>query len=165
MSTIKNAWSSMPKWARWLIGIFVAIAVIRAIADPTPSTTAPKPSTATSQAQKTAGQRALGSSLTGWTQASDGRILVTFDAWSMTRDSVEGDVRKIMRELTSERRSDWTSITISAYGTSTDAYGKKSQVVVYTIEFSRSEAEKVVDWDRADIIKVGLRSFAVPQLQ
>jgi hypothetical protein len=163
---IKRAWSRMPTWAKVVV-VFAAIGILgRIVGGPAqPAMPQSKPATiVTTPAKKSLGERVFSTSLDAYTD-KDGVILVSFDAWTMSKDSVEGDIRKFMDALTREKRSDWTEVTISAKATSTDKYGAQSKVVVYTITFFRSEALLVKDWNRANIVLVGLREFAVPQLQ
>lgn len=124
--------------------------------EPTPAA-APKPT----KPQKSVGERVFDSSLIGYTLGDDGRVLVAFHAWKLTHDSILGDMRKFLRELL-KGDEEWRVTTMSAYATSTDAYGAKTERVVYTLTVTKEEAEKVVDWNRADLTRIGEIEFVHP---
>lgn len=164
--SLRSRWRSLPTWGKVIV-VFIAVGMFGSLVDDGKTDATSTPVKANEKApvpQKNVGERVFSSSLVAYTESSDGRIIVGFEAWAMKRDSVEGEIKRFMRQLTSERKDGWTSATVSAYGTVTDAYGAKSKKVAYTITFSHDEAMKVVDWNRANIVRIGLREYAIPQL-
>jgi hypothetical protein len=137
-------------------GVFDALGVTPDAEQRTPS---PAPVVAQAKTAKDVARSVYGNAYRDATE-SDGRILVAFDAWMMTRQSVEGDVSRFMRELM-RQGVNFDEATISAYATYTDkATGAKTQQPCFTITFSHGEAAKVVDWSKVDVRLVGLVEYA-----
>lgn len=115
---------------------------------------APKP-----KPTKSVGERVFRSSLVGYTE-QDGRILVAYIMTEAERRSIHTEIKRFMRELTSDKAKQWSSVTISAHGYVRDQYGKETTQPAYTITFDRDEAAKVESWPYADIERIGRVEFA-----
>lgn len=175
---LKRIWSSLSLLKKAFV-VFFAIMFVVVLADPEfraslndPPAAKPATKPATKPAYEPApketknlGQKVYGSSLIDYTEA-DGRILVAFEGFRGTTESIEGDVAEFMRQLTKDTSKEWQEVTLSAYLTFMDrSTGAREKKPAYTITFTHDEAAKVVDWDRVDVQLVGTLEYAHAGLQ
>jgi hypothetical protein len=138
--------------------LFVVLAVLglnvvlRAINPPEPVQPVPVVAKAPTPV-KNIGERVYSDRLLAYNKV-EGTILLSFEIKQGTLDSIESDIRTLMRTLTKSDEA-WVEVVVSAFGKINDDYGAKKDVMVYTISFRREEALKVVDWSKANLKAVG----------